>query len=447
MHSCLMVVCLALWLSKFTTEIPDSSGPDGLFPPPLPMSVRPCSAAAFAFQLLRGELKQRCMTHVAGRNLFLIALIMSGDIHPHPGPALGEGIFPCGLCELRCVWDVTQGGGGGAICCDDCSMWYHRDCLDMSRSEYVRLGKSSASWHCIRCKNCSVNSFIFHGYNVHTSNSFSVLQNLDDDSVFYADRSSVLSPASDFNPGTFSSPRLSTRTDGKTSCSSTNSDGKTKDQSFSNPNGKLRILILNAYSAKGKAAEISSICEYVKPDIIFMSETKLDKSVSSSEFLPERFQGHVIRKDRTIHGGGVLIAHRKGLVANPVACKGIKSDCELVMSRVQMSQGQPPLYVGAYYRSQVDNSPNTSLDGLDSALEQVYDLVSNSKSTVVLAGDFNCPDIDWDSLSTRAGCKLVSVSDKLIRISSKFGLSQKTQLGWHHYWTYFSLIMIRYCQP
>ena len=155
-----------------------------------------------------------------------------------------------------------------------------------------------------------------------------------------------------------------------------------------------------------------------------MSETKLDKSVSSSEFLPERFQGHVIRKDRTIHGGGVLIAHRKGLVANPVACKGIKSDCELVMSRVQMSQGQPPLYVGAYYRSQVDNSPNTSLDGLDSALEQVYDLVGNSKSTVVLAGDFNCPDIDWDNLSTRAGCKLVSVSDKLIRISSKFGLSQ-----------------------
>ena len=94
------------------------------------------------------------------------------------------------------------------------------------------------------------------------------------------------------------------------------------------------------------------------------------------------------------------------------------------MSRMQMSQGQPSLYVGAYYRSQVDNSPSTSLDGLDSALEQVYELVGNSKFTVVLAGDFNCPDIDWDSLSTRAGCKLVSVSDKLIRISFKFGLSQ-----------------------
>ena len=165
------------------------------------------------------------------------------------------------------------------------------------------------------------------------------------------------------------------------------------------------------------------------------------------------------------------------------------------MSRVQMSQGQPPLYVSAYYRSQVDNSPNKSLVGLDSASEQVYDLVGNSKSTVVLAGDCNCagpvfclllrvssdctqlitgqvtkvtcpvigqaqpeltpskrqkmsPDIDWDSLSTRAGCRLVSVSViSLLRshLNLVYPSCKKTQLGWHHYWTYSSLIMIRYC--
>ena len=89
-----------------------------------------------------------------------------------------------------------------------------------------------------------------------------------------------------------------------------------------------------------------------------------------------------------------------------------------------MAQGQPPLYVGAYYRSQIDNPSNTSLDSLDKALEQVFEVVGNSKSTVILAGDFNCPDIDWDSSSVKTGCKLVSVSEKLIRISSKYGLSQ-----------------------
>ena len=373
----LMVVCLALRLSKFTTEIIDDGGPEPLFPPPISLAARPSSAAAFSFNLLRGELKQRCMTQIAGNvsNFSLIILIMSGDIHPHPGPAMGEGIFPCGMCELKCVWDVSQDSGGGAICCDDCSMWYHRDCLDMSRGEYGRLGRSSASWHCIRCNTCSINSFTFHGYNVPTANSFSILQCIDEDSVFYADRSSVLSPTSDFNPGAFSSPRTSCMTEGKNSISSVNSLGNSKNMSSSNPTGKLRILTLNANSAKGKPAEIATICDYIKPDVIVMTETKLDKSVASSEFLPKHFQGHVIRKDRTLNGGGVLIAHRKGLVANPVSCKGIKSDCELVLSRISISNGQPPLYVGAYYRSQIDNSPNSSLDGLEKALEQVYDLM------------------------------------------------------------------------
>ena len=152
--------------------------------------------------------------------------------------------------------------------------------------------------------------------------------------------------------------------------------------------------------------------------------TKLDKSVSPSEFLPDLYQGHVIRKVRTLHGGGVLIAHKKGLVVNPVSCKGIKSDCELALARVSMTPGQPPLYVGAYYRSQIDNPTNTSLDGLDKALEQVFDLVGNGKATVVLAGDLNCPDIDWDSLSVKPGCKIVGVSEKLIEGSSKHGLTQ-----------------------
>ena len=173
------------------------------------------------------------------------------------------------------------------------------------RSEYIRLGKSSESWYCIRCNNCSVNSFTFHGYNIPTSNSFSVFQAAGEDSVFYADRFSVLSPDSDFIPGVFSSPRGSSMMESKTSCSSANPE-KSKNHSFPNPNGKLRILTLNAKSAKGKAAETEAMCDYVRPDVI-VTETKLDKSVSPSEL----YQGHVILKDRTLHGGGVLITLKK----------------------------------------------------------------------------------------------------------------------------------------
>ena len=182
--------------------------------------------------------------------------------------------------------------------------------------------------------------------------------------VFLPNRSAVLSPASDFNPGAFSSPRSTGLVSGSTGKFQGLTMGGSKNKSLSNPNGKLCILTVNANSIKGKAAEIVSICDYVKPDIIAMSETKLDKPVNTAEFLPVNFQDNVIRKDRNLHGGGVLLAHREGLVVNPVSCKGIKNDCDLAFSHVSMANGQPPLYVGAHYCSQIDNTANTFLDGL-----------------------------------------------------------------------------------
>ena len=76
----------------------------------------------------------------------------------------------------------------------------------------------------------------------------------------------------------------------------------------------------------------------------------------------------------------------------------------------------------AYYRSQIDNPLNSSLDGLESALKQVSDLIKNGKATILLAGDFNCPGIDWGTLCP--GSKVVGISEKLIKISIEYGLTQ-----------------------
>ena len=89
-----------------------------------------------------------------------------------------------------------------------------------------------------------------------------------------------------------------------------------------------------------------------------------------------------------------------------------------------MANGQLPVYISAYYCSQIDNTANTSLDGLSSALSQVRDIVGNSEATVILTGDFNCPDICWDSLSTNTGSKVVGISEKPINVSTQNGLQQ-----------------------
>ena len=97
---------------------------------------------------------------------------------------------------------------------------------------------------------------------------------------------------------------------------------------------------------------------------------------------------------------------------------------ELVFVKVAMANGAPPLYAGAYYRSQIDNGPNTSLDSLNKALELVEAKVGNGKASIVLAGDFNCRDIDWETLSVPPGSQIPSVCKKLIDVSITSGLTQ-----------------------
>ena len=145
---------------------------------------------------------------------------------------------------------------------------------------------------------------------------------------------------------------------------------------------------------------------------------QLDKSVCSAEFLPKRYVA--IRKARTLYRGNVMIAIRQGLIVDDMPLKDMKEDCELAFARETLPGGAPPLSVGAYYRSQIDNLSNESLDGRESALHQVSILVSNSKTTVIFSRKYTC----WDTLRSLPNNPFPSVSGKLIRISAENGLIQ-----------------------
>ena len=116
-------------------------------------------------------------------------------------------------------------------------------------------------------------------------------------------------------------------------------------------------------TVRRKAAELEHICDYTRPDILVMSDTKMDKSVWSAEFLPKCYVA--IYKDRNLHGGGVMIAIHQGLIVNKIPLKGVNKDCELVFAKVALAGGAPPLFTGVYNRSQIDNPGNESLDGLE----------------------------------------------------------------------------------
>ena len=67
---------------------------------------------------------------------------------------------------------------------------------------------------------------------------------------------------------------------------------------------------MNINSAPGKRAELENLINYTGPDLIIMTETKIDEHVKASEFLPKGYTGD-IRKDLCKGGGGVLIATKQ----------------------------------------------------------------------------------------------------------------------------------------
>ena len=74
------------------------------------------------------------------RLLILLLLLMSGNVHPNPGP-----IFPCSVCAGNVTWR------GKSVQWCACSKWVHLRCSQLSLSQFRALG-SSHSWSCPPCR-------------------------------------------------------------------------------------------------------------------------------------------------------------------------------------------------------------------------------------------------------------------------------------------------------
>ena len=82
-----------------------------------------------------------CPTLALLRFLILLLLLMSGNVHPNPGP-----IFPCSVCAGNVTWR------GKLVLCCTCSKWVHLRCSQLFLSKFRALG-GSHSWSCLPCRN------------------------------------------------------------------------------------------------------------------------------------------------------------------------------------------------------------------------------------------------------------------------------------------------------
>ena len=164
----------------------------------------------------------------------LIILILSGDIELNPGPRTAN-IFPCGLCERPVTWSRE------GVCCDCCSVWHHRSCIELCSTDYELLQRSNVQWMCCKCDSLNVSSFTYHSYEIENVSYYEPLT---------TDLSYTDSFMSSFSPLKTSSPKEKSITKNKSDVNNTtNRSMRETTQPFSiNRKRNLRIMTINCRS-------------------------------------------------------------------------------------------------------------------------------------------------------------------------------------------------------
>ena len=164
--------------------------------------------------------------------------------------------------------DVSVGWEDRGICCDTCNVWYHIDCQGMSPTMYSiynrSLGKSMA-WECMRCGMPNFSTSLFDTTaSLEVSNRFETLSSLSEPDSPVPDN--IAPPP----PKAASSPIVQQSKEAKP---------KTNKAVLNHP---LRILIMNCQSVKNKKAELHTIIDSAKPDIILGNESWLSPDIKKT---------------------------------------------------------------------------------------------------------------------------------------------------------------------
>ena len=161
-----------------------------------------------------------------------------------------------------------------------------------------------------------------------------------------------------------------------------------KSQKSQSSKKELNCVYFNARSIVNKMSELELLITDEQPDILGISETWLNSSISESEL---NFEGYtVFRKDRDDvvkhRGGGVALYIRN--ILNPVYRPDICRNLFPEIVFLNINCGGENTLIGVCYRPPDSQTVN------DEAFFEILTELGNQ--TFVLMGDFNFSEIQWD---------------------------------------------------
>ena len=151
---------------------------------------------------------------------------------------------------------------------------------------------------------------------------------------------------------------------------------------------ELKIFYTNVQSLFGKLGELEATASVLKPDIILLTETWLNDSISNAAL---GLNGYTLqselRSDKTTSangiGGGLVVYTRTGLEV----CRTDRFQ-QYEFTQFIEFEIEGKLNIILVYRSPNSCPENT---------EELSRIIRGMKSNTIIIGDFNLPGIDWEA--------------------------------------------------
>ena len=156
----------------------------------------------------------------------------------------------------------------------------------------------------------------------------------------------------------------------------------------------LRVLSFNPNSIRGKLNTIKCYVETYSPDLVAITETKIDQNFDDNELLGDQFT--LWRKDRSLGGGGVLIAMNNNINAKVLNSQVGPGECVALTLQIH---AKIIVNVVNFYRPPSEHELDNFIDMLETF---------GQKNNSIFVGDYNLPDLDWITDPDRPSVKETS---------------------------------------
>ena len=159
---------------------------------------------------------------------------------------------------------------------------------------------------------------------------------------------------------------------------------------------------MNINSIRGKKLELLAFLDFHQQHVVAIQETTIDSSIATSEHFPEACPYSVYRKDRNIHGSGVMLLVHKDISHMPVT---------------ELENDSESIFWGEVFANKTSHFFHLFREQLDYI--RTHHKGKKLPSVHVL-GDFSFKDIDWPDRLSKSG----STSEGQILIMNDHSLEQ-----------------------